>query len=145
MCTHLNGLKYRKWLDISMWWYPNRLYHFVKEWIWEYWQWRGTQHFSKLQNWSLIIRRFSVISRTLVVERGILGLFRDWIGVFYSSCRLVESLRVGLRKSKWSYSIFRVCFIHSDDKVPSTNISIISKYLVFHAAWLVEKKGFCII
>ena len=36
---------------------------------WERWQWRGTLHSTKLQHyWNLIIRLFSVISRTLVVE-----------------------------------------------------------------------------
>ena len=46
---------------------PIRCYHFGSELTWEQWQWSGTQHSSKLQHyWSLAIRMFSVISRTLV-------------------------------------------------------------------------------
>ena len=41
-----------------------------KGWTGEQWQWRGTLHSSKLQNyWSLTIRLFSVISRILIVRR----------------------------------------------------------------------------
>ena len=40
------------------------------EWTWEQWQWRGTLHSWKLQGWSLTIRGYTVVSRTLVWERG---------------------------------------------------------------------------
>ena len=44
-----------------------RCYHSGPEWIWERWQWRGTPHSPKLQDyWNLTIRLFSVISRALV-------------------------------------------------------------------------------
>ena len=40
---------------------------YFSEWTWEWWQWRGTPHSSKLQHyWNLTIRLFSVISRILV-------------------------------------------------------------------------------
>ena len=53
----------------------------------ERWQWRGTLHSPKLQyNWNLTIRLFSVISRTLV--GGVLPLFREAVGVYYSPSRL---------------------------------------------------------
>ena len=39
-------------------------YHSGPEWTWEGWQWRGTPHSPKLQQYT--IRLFSVISRTLV-------------------------------------------------------------------------------
>ena len=45
---------------------PIRCYHTGTEWTWEQWQWRGTLYSPKLQHhWSLTIRSFSVISRTL--------------------------------------------------------------------------------
>ena len=47
-------------------WDPIRCYHSKSEWTKEQWQWRGTQYSPKLQDWSLTIRLFSVISRTLV-------------------------------------------------------------------------------
>ena len=57
------------------------------EWTWERWQWRGTPHFPKLQNyWSLTIRLCSVLSRTYV--GGVLPLCRDGVGVFYSPSQL---------------------------------------------------------
>ena len=41
------------------------------EWTWEQWQWRGTPHSPKLQQyWDLTIWLFSVISRTLIEEWG---------------------------------------------------------------------------
>ena len=46
---------------------PIRCYHSMREWTWEHWQWRGSQYSWKLQcYWSLIIRLFCVIYRTLV-------------------------------------------------------------------------------
>ena len=49
----------------------------------------GTLHFLKLQHyWSLTIRLFSVISRTLV--GGGLPLCRDAVSVFYSPSQLSE-------------------------------------------------------
>ena len=43
-----------------------RSYHSEPEWTWERWQWRGTPHSLKLQNyWNFTIRLFSVISRKL--------------------------------------------------------------------------------
>ena len=36
------------------------------EWTWEQWLWRGTPHSPNLQGWSLSIRWFKVISRTLI-------------------------------------------------------------------------------
>ena len=36
----------------------------------EQWKWWGTPHYSKHQNWSLIIRCFNVISRTLIGREG---------------------------------------------------------------------------
>ena len=45
---------------------PIRCYHSRPEWIWEQWQWRATPHSPKLQYyWSLTIKWFSVIDRTL--------------------------------------------------------------------------------
>ena len=41
------------------------------EWIWEWWQWRGTPYSPKLQHYkNFTSRLFSVISRTLVVGWG---------------------------------------------------------------------------
>ena len=53
---------------------------------------RGSPYFPKLQHyWSLAIRLFSVISRTLV--GGVLPLSGDVVGVFFSSIRLAERER----------------------------------------------------
>ena len=42
-------------------------HHFGSESTWEWWQWRGTPYSPELQHyWSLMIRLFSVISRTLI-------------------------------------------------------------------------------
>ena len=57
-------------------------YHSGLECTWEQWQWRGTSHSPNLQGWSLTIRWFNTISRTLV--GGVLPLCRDTVGVFYS-------------------------------------------------------------
>ena len=43
-----------------------RCYHSRPEWPWEQWQWKSTPNSPKFQDWSLTIRLFSVISRTLV-------------------------------------------------------------------------------
>ena len=47
----------------------------------------NTQHFPNLQDWSLVIRRFDVIWRTLVAEL-VLPFCRDAVGVFDSPIRL---------------------------------------------------------
>ena len=53
------------------------------------WQWRGAPHFPKLQHhWNLIIRLFSVISRTLIGRGEVLPLCRGAVGVFYRPSRL---------------------------------------------------------
>ena len=75
------------WFDL-VWFYgistivgylmPNsiRCYHSESERTWERWQWRGTPHSPKLLHyWSLTIRLFSVISRT-IVGRGFTPLQR---------------------------------------------------------------------
>ena len=46
-----------------------RCNHSGPEQTWEQWQWRSTPHTPKLQDWSLTIRWFNVIIRTLVVGR----------------------------------------------------------------------------
>ena len=47
---------------------PIRCHHYRPEWIWEWWQWRGTMHSPKPQHyWNLTIRLFSIISRTLIL------------------------------------------------------------------------------
>ena len=46
-----------------------RCNHSGSVWTWTQWQWTGTPHSPNLQGWSLIIRWFHVIIRTLV-ERG---------------------------------------------------------------------------
>ena len=57
------------------------------EWNWEWWQWRGSPHSTKLQYfWNLTIRLFSVISGTL--DGGVLPFCREAVGVFYSPTRL---------------------------------------------------------
>ena len=59
-------------------------------------------HYPKLQDWSLIIRWFSVISRTLIacacVWR-VLFLCKDAVGIFYSPSQL--GWCVVIRDSKW--------------------------------------------
>ena len=66
---------------------PLRCYHSGPEWTWGRWQWRRTPHSPKLQHyWSMTIRLFDVIYRTLVT--GVLPLCRDTVGVLYSPCRL---------------------------------------------------------
>ena len=47
----------------------------------------GTPHFPNLQDWSLAIKYFIVISKTLV-EGGVLPLWQDAVGIFYCPCRL---------------------------------------------------------
>ena len=68
-------------------WDPIKCYDSRPECTWEWWQWRSTPHFPKLQHYrSLTIRLFSVISWTLVGV--VLLLCRDAVGVFYSPSRL---------------------------------------------------------
>ena len=48
---------------------PFRCYHSDPEWTWERWQCRGILHYPKQQQcWSLTIRLFRIISRTLSGE-----------------------------------------------------------------------------
>ena len=47
-------------------WDPIRCFHSASEWIWKQWQWIGTLNSQTLQDWSLTIRLFSVIIRTLL-------------------------------------------------------------------------------
>ena len=63
---------------------PIRCYHSRPKWTWKQWQRRSTQHF-----WSLNMRLFSVIYRTLIGEEGLTLLQRwsqcilphpDWLG-----------------------------------------------------------------
>ena len=49
---------------------------------WEWFQWSGTPHSPKLQNWSLTHRQFNVIIRALA--GGVLHHCRDEVGVLYS-------------------------------------------------------------
>ena len=73
---------------------PIRCYHFGPEWTWEWWQWRDTQHYLKLQYyWNLTIRLFNVVSRTLVGGR--LPLCRGLVGVFYSPSWVGNKIRGG--------------------------------------------------
>ena len=44
---------------------PFRCYHYWPKWTWDWWLWWSTPHSPK-HHWSLSIRLFSVISRTLV-------------------------------------------------------------------------------
>ena len=63
---------------------PIRCYHSGPEWIWYWWQWRGTPHSPKFQNyWRLTIRLFNVI-RQDTLNGGFLLLCRDAVSVFYS-------------------------------------------------------------
>ena len=56
----------------------------LPEWTWKRRQWKGTLHSPTLQHyWSLIIRLYNVIIRTIV--QGVLLFFRDAVGVFYTS------------------------------------------------------------
>ena len=71
-----------------------RCYHSGPEWTWEQWQWRGTPHSPKLQQyWNLSIRLFSVISRSFV-EWESLTPCRETVGVFYSPSWLGKKLFV---------------------------------------------------
>ena len=45
---------------------PIRCYHSESEWTWKQWQWKGSPHSSKIEEWSFTIRCFNVISRTPV-------------------------------------------------------------------------------
>ena len=68
-----------------------RCYHSGSEKTWQWWPWRGTLYSPKLQHlWSLTLRLFIVITRTLV--EGVLRLYGDAVGIFYS--RLGPSLFV---------------------------------------------------
>ena len=78
ICTQSRGSKYCYVI-------PN------SEWTWEQWQWRGTPHYPKPQDWRLTIRLFSVTPKTFV--RGVLLLCRDAAGVFYSPSRLASVVR----------------------------------------------------
>ena len=49
---------------------PIRCYHSGPKWTWERWLWRCSPHSPKLQNyWSLTIKLFSIITRTLLRRR----------------------------------------------------------------------------
>ena len=66
---------------------PIRCYHSELEWTWEQWQWRGTPHSPNLQGWSLAIRLFYILSRSLVGGE-VLPLWRKAVSVFFSSSQL---------------------------------------------------------
>ena len=67
------------------------------------WQWRGTLHSPKLQHyWSLTIRLFNVISKTMIVE--VLPLCRDAVGVFYIPIQLGHLIGWGLTPLQLMYS-----------------------------------------
>ena len=53
---------------------------------------RGTPHSPKLHNWSLAIRLFNVIFRTLVDE--VLLLCRDAVGIFFGPSQLDLNVNV---------------------------------------------------
>ena len=59
-----------------------RCYHSGPEWTWEQWQWRGTPRSQKLQDWSLTLGLFNIITRTLIGR--VLPLCKDAVGVFCS-------------------------------------------------------------
>ena len=69
-------------------WNPKGYYHSRSKWTWKWWQWKGTPHSPKVQDWNLTIRSYSVISKTLVWG-GVLLLWGDTVGVFYSLSWLV--------------------------------------------------------
>ena len=60
---------------------------FRPEWTWEQWQWRGALHFQKTKHyWNLAIRLFSVISRILVGDEGVVQSVHstapaDWVSL----------------------------------------------------------------
>ena len=64
---------------------PIRCYHSGSEWTWEWGQWRCTPNSPKLQHyWSVTIRLFNVISRTLIGCVRVLLLYKDTVSVFFS-------------------------------------------------------------
>ena len=71
---------------LTHWYDPSRCYHSSPEWAWEQSQWRTTMQSPNLQDWSLSIRGFNVISRTLI--GGVLPLYKDTVGVLCSPSRL---------------------------------------------------------
>ena len=86
--SHLFALSLNvKQLYLTHRWDPIRCYHSGPEWIWEWWQWRGTLHSPKLKHyWILTIKLFRVISRTVI--RGVSLLCRDAVVISYSPSRL---------------------------------------------------------
>ena len=93
------------------------------EWTWEWWQWRGTPHSPKLLHyWTLTIRLFNVISRTLIWK--VLPLCRDAVGVFCSNSWLGHNVLVKIMKSwdiwfgklpkekKKSYILYTILYIY---------------------------------
>ena len=88
-----------KMSNSSIWPIDRTLSGVTTPYTWEWCQRRGTLHFRKLHHyWSLTIRLFSVISRTLVV--GSVTLCRDAVGVFCSPSWLGQIM------SKIKYSNF---------------------------------------
>ena len=73
-CIINNSIKYQAFVytqlnDQTFLFDAIRCYHSRVQWAWEQWQWRGMLHSSKFQYyWNLIIRLFSVTSRTFVGE-----------------------------------------------------------------------------
>ena len=45
-----------KMIDLTHRWDPNRYYYSGSKWIWEWWQWRSTQHSPDLQTSIFIIK-----------------------------------------------------------------------------------------
>ena len=83
----------------SIW--PIRCYHSVPERSWKRWQWKNTLHSPKLQHyWSLTIRLFSVISRTLVVGRGLTPLLRCSLSQL-GSIFWISTLRIKINSGFW--------------------------------------------
>ena len=80
---------------------PIRCNHSGSEQTSEQWQWRDTPHTPNLQSWSLAIRWFNVISRTLI-----------WSGWSYLSAEMQlvysTSKLTGLRKKEIQTASYRI-------------------------------------
>ena len=75
------ALDYSHQLYLTDRWDLNKYYHSRSEWTWEQLQGRGATHFPKLQDTSLTIGLFSVISR-LLIGWGVLAVLRSAVSIF---------------------------------------------------------------
>ena len=103
-------------------------------WTWEGWQWKGTLHSPNLQDyWSLTIRLFRVISRTLVVV-GVLPA--DWANLIRNKIITIRSSFAFFLFLGWKYN-FPIAKVNKNNLFLSRNWTFLTRvmYMIDDDVW----------